>query len=185
MHLDWVKKPIEPNPLIRKSYFEFHFLPVLWERAKEAVRPYFQPQRSAQGIKNSLLGLLYFYCDVMMMMLLNRWKTMRNKSFFDWYLFVRERKQRNNGVRIEAGEAVGCGWRSGTNSQDQDNPDLKKCQESREGYPEKPFLFLFIALDLFLLCLFSSSNLLWPIWWKWCLYNNNNNNNTNMVMAMA
>ena len=185
MHLGWVKKPIEPNPLIRKSYFEFHFLPVLWERAKEAGRPYFQPQRSAQGIKKSLLGLLYFYCDVMMM-LLNRWKTMRNKSFFNWYLFVRERKQRNNGVRIEAGEAVGCGWRSGTNSQDQDNPDLKKCQESREGYPEKPFLFLFIALDLFLLFLFSSSNLLWPIWWKWCLYNNNNNNNnTNMVMAMA
>ena len=86
MHLGWVKKPIEPNPLIRKSYIEFHSLPVLWERAKEAGRPYFQPPRSAQGIKNSLLGLLYFYRDVMMMLLI-RWKMMRNRPLFI-YLFI-------------------------------------------------------------------------------------------------
>lgn len=73
MHLGCVKKPIEPNPLIRKSYIKLHFLSVLWERAKEDGNPYFQPPRSAQGIKKSLLGLLYFYCDVMMM-LLNRWE---------------------------------------------------------------------------------------------------------------
>ena len=39
LHLGWVKKPIEPNPLIRKSYFEFHFLPFSEKELKRPAAP--------------------------------------------------------------------------------------------------------------------------------------------------
>ena len=39
MHFGWVKKPIEPNPLIRKSYFEFHFFPFSERELKRPAAP--------------------------------------------------------------------------------------------------------------------------------------------------